>query len=218
MSFGKKSPLFAPVTEAMLPAVYEAYPEVSPNMIRRIFGIMTDRLSTEALLFAALIDMIDRFRRGIREDEPTYGHFGAGTKLSAVRKNGSGKMQTKIMELLHDVVVESWMAMGNMRRLQAYLNGEGMALVSLHSCYMLVIGAADVDAFYEACACDQARRTELDWTGITVKDAPLAELLAETEYTEAEADTAHRMFTTTKAMLASGGVRAGRSLTCAICH
>lgn len=218
MSFGKKSPLFAPVTEAMLPIVCEAYPAVPPGMIRRIFEIMTDRLSTESLLFAALIDMIDRYRRGVREDEPTYGHFGAGTKLSAVRKNGAGKMQTKIMELLHDVVVESWMAMGNMRRLQSYLHGEGLALVSLHSCYMLVIAAGDEDAFYEACACDQARRTLLDWTGITVKDASLRELLAETEYTQDEADTAHCMFATTKAMLQAAGVPMADRLTCAICH
>jgi len=219
MSFGKKTPLFAPVTEGMLPVVMQAYPNVSESMIKNIYDIVTRNLVTESLLFVALIDMISRFRAGEREDEPNYGHFGAGTKLSAVKHDGSGKQQSSIMELLHDVVVESWMAMGNMRRLQSYLKGEGMTLVSLHSCYMLVIAAGTEDAFYEACACDQKRRTALDWDGITEKNVPVARLLAETEYTEREAEIAHQMFSVTRDMLvASGIIVSTEDVPCSIAH
>jgi hypothetical protein len=123
------------------------------------------------------------------------------------------------MELLHDVVVESWMAMGNMRRLQMYLRGEGMVVVSLHSCYMLVIGANQEDAFYEACACDQALRTNLDWVGVTEKGVPVARLIAETEYTPREAQIAHGMFVVTRNMLVSGGVITSiGELPCNIAH
>lgn len=206
MSFGKKTPLFAPVTEPMLPVVIQAYPDVPEPMIRNIYTILTTNLTTESLLFAALIDMVSRFRRGEREDEPSYGHFGAGTKLSAVARNGSGKQQSRIMELLHDVIVESWMAMGNMLRLQTCLANEGMALVSLHSCYMLVIAAKDQEAFYAACACDQERRTRLDWTGETEKNVSIDRLLKETEYTPQEARTANRMVSITCNMLVADHV------------
>jgi hypothetical protein len=159
-------------------------------MIDDIFKIMTDRLVTETLLFVALIGMISRYLKGEREDEPDYGSFGAGTKLSAGKKDATGKMQTRIMELLHDVVVEAQMAGGNFRRLQQYLSPYNMAIVTLHSCYMLVIAANDVDAFYDACGNDQMMRTELDWTGETEKNISVEQVLQETEYSEQEAQFA----------------------------
>lgn len=187
MSTGTKSHLFKPVSSEMLPVIKKHFDNVKPEMIDEMFSIMTDRLVTETLLFVALVGMVSRYLKGEREDEPDYGAFGAGTKLSAVKKDGTGKMQTPIMELLHDVIVEMQMAGGNFRRLQKYLGGHGLAVVSLHSCYMLVISADDVDAFYDACGNDQMMRTALDWSGETEKNVSLERVLAETEYSQNEA-------------------------------
>lgn len=193
MSISTKSPLFAPITETMLPIIKESFTNVMPSMIDDMFKIMTDRLVTETLLFVTLVGMVSRYLAGEREDEADYGHFGAGTKLSAVKRDGSGKMQTPIMDLLHDVIVEMQMAGGNFRRLQQYLGGHQMALVSLHSCYMLVINSADVDAFYAACGADQMMRTNLDWVSDTEKNVPEERVIAETEYSAQEATFARQV-------------------------
>lgn len=200
---GTKSPLFAPITETMLPAIKESFTNVMPSMIDDMFKIMTDRLVTETLLFVTLVGMVSRYLAGEREDEADYGHFGAGTKLSAVKRDGSGKMQTPIMGLLHDVIVEMQMAGGNFRKLQQYLGGHQMALVSLHSCYMLVIDAKDVDAFYAACGADQMMRTNLDWVSDTEKDVPEERVIAETEYSKSEADFARTVAAIAEKAIAS---------------
>lgn len=187
MSMGTKSPLFAPIAASMLPTIKKHFTNVSPSMIDDMFKIMTDRLVTETLLFVALVGMLSRYLAGEREDEAAYGHFGAGTKLSAVKHDGSGKMQTPIMGLLHDVIVEMQMAGGNFRRLQQYLSGHQLVLVSLHSCYMLVIDVKDIDDFYAACGADQMVRTNLDWVADTEKNVDEARVIEETEYSEREA-------------------------------
>lgn len=68
-----------------------------------------------------------------------------------------------------------------------------MALVSLHSCYMLVINSADVDAFYAACGADQMMRTNLDWVSDTEKNVPEERVIAETEYSAQEATFARQV-------------------------
>jgi hypothetical protein len=194
MSQGTKSEVFAPVKKEMLELFERKFHNIQPVFIREIFSIMTEKLVTETLLFTAILSMVSRFLRGEYEDETAYGHFGAGTKLSAVTKDGKRKMQTRPMELLHDVIVELQMAGGNFRKLQKYLASHGLSLVCLHSCYMLVIRVDNVDAFYEACGTDQQRRTELDWVGTTLKNVSLEMILEETEYTMREAQIAEECY------------------------
>lgn len=207
MSTGTKSHLFQPISSEMLPAIKKHFNNVNPSMVDEMFSIMTDRLVTETLLFVALVGMVSRYLKGEREDEPDYGSFGAGTKLSAVKRDGSGKMQTPIMELLHDVVVEMQMAGGNFRRLQQYLGGHGLAVVSLHSCYMLIISADDVDAFYDACGSDQMMRTALDWSGETEKNVSLERILEETEYSEREGQFADECRAVAEEAIALAGAK-----------
>jgi hypothetical protein len=194
MSFGTKDSSFRPIDESILEKVKFFFPNLSNSMINDLYHIMTKNCAVETLLFVALLDMIDRFKKGKREDEPDYGHFGAGTKLSAVSHDGKSKKQTYIMELLHDVIVEVQMAGGNFRNLQKYLAQHDMQIVSLHSCYMLVIANSNVDAFYESCGCDQERRTYLDWSGVLKKQVSLLEMIDTTDYTHDEAESAQRIY------------------------
>lgn len=201
MSLGTKSPLFKPVNASMLPTLKNHFKNITCEMIDDIYQIMTKNLVTESLLFTGIISMIDRFLSGEREDEPNYGKYGAGIKLSAVEKNGKYKMQSPVMELLHDVIVELQMAGSNFRNLQKYLELHNMAIATLHSCYMFVLNTSDLDGFYENCGEDQMRRTGLDWTSETIKNVTNKELFLQTEYTTREAEIAQECYDLTVKMI-----------------
>lgn len=203
MSLGTKSLLFKPVNASMLPIIKSNYTNISPTMVDDIYTIMTKNLVTESLLFTAIVSMVDRFISGEREDEPNYGQYGAGIKLSAVEKTNKYKMQSPVMELLHDVIVEVQMAGSNFRNLQKYLGTHNMAVATLHSCYMFVLSVDDLDSFYDNCGVDQMRRTELDWTSSTIKNVTNEELITQTEYTPREAEIAQECYDITIKMIAA---------------
>lgn len=164
MSMGTQSPLFRPVSEAMLETVRLYCTRLSAGFLRSMFNIMTDGLHTETLLFAALAVTIHRYYGGVRDQSPGFDR-GAGIMLSAVKKDGSGKMQTPGMKLIHDVFVELPMAGSNFRKLQALLERHGITLVLMHSCGGAIVPAEEVDAFYHEVEKEQETRTLLDWQG-----------------------------------------------------
>ena len=89
----------------------------------------------------------------------------------------------------------------NFRNLQKYLSVHKMAIATLHSCYMFVLGENDVDSFYENVGADQMIRTGLDWTSETIKNVTNQELILHTEYTEREAEIAQECYDLTLKMI-----------------
>gem|GEM_PF-2249620 len=208
---GTKSPVYAPISEAMLPDIAAALNLEYP-FVRRCYDILTDGLTTETLLFVALMKQVQRFHEWQLQKEsrvlsPTVQtpieRFGPTIKLSAIRRSTTsegrvlppGKMQTDTMVLLHDVMVELQMAQGNFQALQSFLREYGMMFVHYHSCGNSAICVKDEHAFYQACKKEQLIRTTLDWMGDHEKDVPLNRILGEAYYTEEDAQVANECFT-----------------------
>lgn len=211
MSMGSKSPVYAPITEAMLPTIVKTL-GLEPEFVRRCYNILTDGLTTETLLFVALMKQAQRFHEWQHRQKACVSttcerrsieQFGPTIKLSAIRKattpSGTplkpGKMQTDVMVLLHDVMVELQMAQGNFQELQLFLRTEGMMFAHYHSCGNSAIAPEDEQAFFRACKHEQLLRTKLDWDGDHEKGVPLNRILVEAYYTQEDARVANDIFT-----------------------
>lgn len=168
----------------MLKTAHEHCPGISMAFLQGLLGVMTNKLNTETLLFATLLVMINRYRMGYREKAPGF-RRGAGIMLSAVKKGGTGKMQTPNMKLIHDVFVELPMAGNNFRKLQALLGQNGLTLALMHSCGGAIIPAKEIDDFYEETGEAQEMRTLLDWQGSMTIESP-EKVMMECNYSQAE--------------------------------
>ncbi len=171
MSMGTNSPLYRPIDQSV--AAYTAGilrtdalgPHIGP-----LYRILTNHCKVEALLWFAVVDLIERALLGERDPEIPGGTIAPTLLLSAVRKDGRGKHQTPEMKLLHDVVVELNMAEENYEELQAYLRKYlGMHIGGRHSCSKDVVRTEDLAAFRAAVRADQLHRTTLDWTHETTQ-------------------------------------------------
>lgn len=193
MSFGKKSPVYEPVNKDMLPTIAKHFPNIKMRQIEDIYEIMTDDLHTETLLFVAIISGISRFIAG-EKDEAGFG-FGPGIKLSALSKDRTYKMQSTVMELLHDVVVELPMAGKNFDHLQEYLAKKMKLHVYMyHSCGEAIASIDDKDKFFATCGEEQKLRTLLDWKAETLKNVPVSEIIENGMYTKNDAEVADKCF------------------------
>ncbi len=174
MSLGKKSPLYRPVTEQDLPPLSRRF-LFAQKLIPNLFDVLTNGCRVEILLFVTIIDMIDRFLSG----------QSAGIRLSAIRKDGSGKMQTADMELVHDVLVELQMAGLNFRNLQRLLRQNLNAeLCFMHSCGSDLVPIEDVDSYYASILTEQILRTELDWSGSSEKNVTESDVFRLSTFSE----------------------------------
>lgn len=187
MSYGHKHPEYSPVREEMLPEICEQYPEVSLTELVELYQIWTRNLYTEIIAFVALISMIHRFRSGLRDEGPAYRRYGTGFILSAIRKDKRGKMQTDGMEILHDALVELYMANEAMTDFRRWLLKHNLAFVSIHSCGSAIIHEGSRDLYLSEARGEQKLRTMLDWHGDTQRHTPLPQLLIDCEYEEEEA-------------------------------
>ncbi|MEK7636211.1 MAG: hypothetical protein AAB362_00780 [Patescibacteria group bacterium] len=168
MSYGKKSDLFQPVIMDMLPEFKRLYPRAE-RYVDAIFNVLTAHCTVETLLFASVIDLLDRFER----------NKSSNIVLSVIRKDHRGKMQSENMELVHDVVVELQMAGDNFRKLQSYFYKHDRAMVFMHSCKVAIVALDEVDSYYQTVAKEQALRTMLDWTGVSEKNIQNARIIDE---------------------------------------
>jgi hypothetical protein len=194
MSSGKKSPLFRPIDESMLPSVEEAYSRAKPH-VRPIFTILTTDCHVEALLFVAVIDAFDRALGG----KP-------GTiMLSAILNERPGKVQTPAMSLVHDVLVELPMAGRNYKRLQAHLASLGYEWCMMHSCGGDCVPIDRVEAWYDAMAAAQQLRTKLDWEGSSNIVQTDTFISHDTSMSWVDLETINRIVSRTKVVLGLGG-------------
>lgn len=194
MSSGKKSQLFHPIVESMLPAVKEAYPLAQPH-VQQVFEILTTDCHVETLLFVAVIDALDRALDG----KP-------GTIiLSAILNERPGKVQTPAMSLVHDVLVELPMAGRNYKRLQAYLASLGYEWCMMHSCGGDCVPIDRVEAWYDAMAAEQQLRTKLDWEGSSNIVQTDTFIKHDTSMGLVDLETINRIVSCTKAVLGLGG-------------
>jgi hypothetical protein len=159
VSSGKKSALYSPITKALVPIVAAQYPLASAHALP-VYEILTQSCAVESLLFVSVIDMIERHVK----KQPT------DITLSVVHKDERGKIQTKNMELVHDVVVELQMAGREFRDLQYYLAAHGMKILFMHSCSVVIVDPDEEDTWYASVAAEQLMRTSLDWSGTQEKN------------------------------------------------
>lgn len=181
---GSRSIVYAPITRGGFEYILSQYPNVPREQAEALYSILTDRLTTETLLFTALIDLIDRYRK----------NGSASFKLSAIRKDKKGKVQTYAMELLHDVIVELQMAGRAMKKIQTELGKNGTMLAFMHSCESAIVDTQQVDSWLESKSEEEALRTRLDWEGTFEKGVPEAYALEYAEYSEADAADADRCY------------------------
>ncbi len=201
MSFGAMHPTYQPVNKNMLSMVAYSYPRLRKDELLHIFEILTHRLSTETLLFVAVVDMLARFLYN-RGDGPSYG-LGAGIKLSGIMHRTEGKMQTRKLKLLHDVIVEMQMAGYNFALLQKYMwDKHGASFVFYHSCGSALVPNGLIDTFYQRSFLDQQKRTLLDWKGLHITANNWNEMVEKTDYTREEVHVIENIFAVAEACIA----------------
>lgn len=206
MSMGSRSLAYAPVTKKGVEIISQAYPNVDRALINKLYIALTDRLTTETLLFTAIISSVSRYLQ--QEDVHGNGKIrGAGFKLSALRKDKAGKMQSYVMELLHDVIVEMQMSGRTTRNVQNILSEYGMTMAFMHSCDEEIVATKDLDAWFESRAQEESLRTSLDWSGTLEKNVPVEEVLAKCEYTEAEAREAEKCYSVALQAVEASGIQ-----------
>ena len=152
---GNNSSTYAPITHTGVVALSAEYTHVPDDLVQELYQIFTDNLTTETLSFAVLMNMLDRYYRGEN----------AELRYSVIRKDGMGKMQSRVQKLIHDVMVELHMAQRAMERMQAALAQRGITFVSFHSCGGGIVALNEKDAWLQEKALEEARRTRLDWEG-----------------------------------------------------
>jgi hypothetical protein len=197
MSYGKKSHLFRPVEADMLPFLESMFPAARAH-VRPIFEILSDHCVVESLLLVSVLDNIDRYLKNERD----RGGISSGIVLSIISKDGSGKMQTQEMELVHDVLVELQMAGMNFRNLQTYLRKNNMEFVFMHSCGGDITGPDMVDVYFESVKHEQYLRTRLDWDGQALKNVSVRYALSHGRDAAKIIATIKRIVTMTEQMLA----------------
>lgn len=171
--------------------------------IPAIARILTNHCKIETLLWFAVIDLIERALLDERDLALPGGAFAPSLLLSAIRKDGRGKHQTREMKLLHDVVVELGMAEENYETLQAYLREHlGLHIGGRHSCSKDCVRIDDLAAFRHAVRADQLQRTMLDWTHETTV-IPLHELDQVCTYPLTQQTAVARIFSRAEAYVAS---------------
>ncbi len=155
MSMGNNSSTYAPITRESVEVLKSIYTYVPTDLVDELYEIFTNRLTTETLSFSVLMNMLDRYYRGEK----------GSLWYSVVRKDGTGKMQSKTQKLIHDVMVELHMAQRAMENMQVALAKRGITFVSCHSCGGETIALSEKGAWLEANANEEALRTRLDWEG-----------------------------------------------------
>jgi hypothetical protein len=156
MSYGKKCELYCPVQPAMVSRLNHFYPSAAPH-IENLYKILTQNCIVETLLFVSIVDCVERYLAGEQD---------AGFRLSILRRDGKGKIQTRELEILHDVVVELQMAGENFEWLQQYLLRELRGkFVFFHSCGKALVPVRDIAGWYQDVRAEQVQRTVLDWSG-----------------------------------------------------
>lgn len=194
MSMGTKSPLYRPITPAIVPFTRDEHPALAQH-IQPLYDILTDHCQIETLLWFATIDLLDRSLSGEREPELPGGQFGPSILLSVVGKEGQGKYQSKELKLLHDVIVEMSMAGRNYRRLQEYLLDKfDRQIVLFHSCGGSMICPKDLELYEDAVANEQHLRTDLDWKAETVADTDQNRLTHFGNYPDTQSASVFRIF------------------------
>ena len=202
MSFGKKSSLYRPVSTEMIASLCASFPSIPEQVVQEAVHAMTDRISTETLLACAWLSMLNHALGGAS--------YGTSIKLSALLHDGSGKAQTALMELLHDVVVELPMSTRLARKLDSILAVHGLAYVSYHSCGSEIMDAARVDQWLEQKAAEEMLRTELDWNGEMLKAVSEADIIHMAYITEAELSEQRRIESAALSALQCFRVSVGR--------
>lgn len=195
MSRGTQSPTFAPVQGAMLDQIAMWYPRVGEQRIRRIFEIMTDRFTTETLLFVTVIDLIERKLTGNHSFETPVDHLGPRLRLSVISADGTYKLQTPQMRDLHDVLVELQMSNRIFWQLQRYVKREfGLTFVFDHSCGSGLVPVKQAKSYLKLIMPEEEFRTKLDWIGGAVRQAASAQELLRHRYSPWEADALEQIW------------------------
>jgi hypothetical protein len=152
MSHGNTSPLLRPADSAIVSHIDSI---LGSDTASQIFRIFKAGCRIETLLLVSLAHQFDHSAAGSRYD----------LQFSAIKKDGTGKVQTPQMKLLHDVRVELGMAGWEFKQLNVWLESKGFELCRRHSCGDDMVPRDQVSKWYEDMRPDQLRRTQLDWDG-----------------------------------------------------
>ena len=150
MSHGNVSPLYRPTGPMIVMRAAEHFGQVAINIDTLMRGC-----HTETLLFVSLCHHVKETLEGRGYDLP----------FSAIRRDGTGKLQTPPMRLLHDVRVEFMMAGRQYKRFQNWLAYQGYVLCHRHSCGDEIVRLEAEESWYDNYETDQMVRTQLDWDG-----------------------------------------------------
>jgi hypothetical protein len=124
------------------------YYQVPFELCQKVFESMTDHECPELAAYILIIEAIKRFK------DNDYGinqQFGPWIPLSAISLDEEFiRFRTPAMQVFHDAIIAFNMSQRNRELLNDTLATEGMQLVALHSCGIVIVGNDKLSEFMDS--------------------------------------------------------------------